>query len=112
MTEKGEVLMSSRLLRTEITRVLRRVGQPLSLRDRITDHLSLLPLENAVLLEAEAIIPAVQTLDAIHLASALRSGAEEVEVVTHDRTMAAVAKMLGLPVSDPVTDNPGMADGP
>ncbi len=104
--------MSSRLLRTEITRVLRRVGQPLSLRDRITDHLSLLPLDNAVLLEAEAIIPSVKTLDAIHLASALRSGAEEVEAVTHDRTMAKVAEMLGLSASDPVTDDSGIAGGP
>lgn len=100
------VVLSSRLLRTEITRALRRVGVALALRDEVLDHLALLPLDHAVLQEAEAIGPHIKTLDAIHLASALRSGLDGLVVVTHDDAMTRVAGELGLGVHNPVTDDP------
>jgi len=65
-------LVSSRILRTEITRVLRRESLPVSDRDHILDYVDTIPLDHVVLQEAEAIIPHVRTRDAIHLASALR----------------------------------------
>nr|WP_281276178.1 type II toxin-antitoxin system VapC family toxin [Flexivirga caeni] len=108
MNEAPEHLgVSSRLLRTEVTRVLRRVRQPPALRDEVLDYLALLPLDHAVLLEAEAIVPHIKTLDAIHLGSALRSGIEDLVMVTHDHNMATVARELGFRVEDPVTDDPG-----
>lgn len=95
-------VISSRLLRTEITRVLRREGLPVLDRGQITDHIDVLPLDHAVLNEAEAIGSHIKTLDAIHLASALRSGLDDLTVVTHDRTMASVAQHLGFVIYDPV----------
>ncbi|MFC4376007.1 type II toxin-antitoxin system VapC family toxin [Nocardia halotolerans] len=95
-------VLSSRLLRTEITRVLRREGLPVLDRDRIIDYVDIIPVDHAVLNEAEAIISHIRTLDAIHLASALRSGLEDLTVVTHDKNMATVAGHLGFAVYDPV----------
>lgn len=102
----GDLLVSSRLLRTEMTRALRRTRTPLETRDDVLDYLATLPVDHAVLQQAEAIIPHVKILDAIHLASALRSGLEDLMVVTHDRTVSRVAAELGLRVLDPVTDDP------
>ncbi|MEU1983922.1 hypothetical protein [Nocardia sp. NPDC019395] len=62
----------------------------------------MLPLDHAVLNEAEAIISHIKTLGAIHLASTLRSGLDNLTVVTHDRTMATVAEHLGFETYDPV----------
>ena len=52
------------------------------------DDVDTIPLDHAVLQEAEAIIPRIRTLDAIHLASALRSGLEDLVIVTHDIKVA------------------------
>ena len=55
------------------------------------------------LAEAEAIVPHVKTLDAIHLASLLHTGLDAT-IVTHDANMRAVAEVLGYPTVDPVAD--------
>lgn len=99
-------VISSRLLRTEMTRALRRLSEPLERRDAVLDHVGVVPVDHAMLQEAEAIVPHVKTLDAVHLASALRSGDDDIVVSTHDRTMATVARLLGLRIHDPVTDDP------
>ncbi|MBO0852822.1 MAG: type II toxin-antitoxin system VapC family toxin [Nocardia sp.] len=101
-SNESDRVISSRLLRTEITRVLRREGLPTSDRDQIIDYVHIVPMDHAVLTEAEAIISHIRTLDAIHLASALRCGLDELIVVTHDKTMQQVAEQLGFPVHDPV----------
>lgn len=103
------LLVSSRLLRTEMTRALRRAGVEVQRRDEVLEYLGTLPVDHAVLQEAEAIVPAVKTLDAIHLASALRSGIEGLVLVTHDRAMERVAAEIGMRTLDPVTDDPGLA---
>lgn len=95
-------LVSSRLLRTELTRALRRDGLPVSDRDAVLDKVGLVPLTDAVLASAEAITEHVKTLDAIHLASALAMGSGVV-VVTHDAGLKRVAEVLGLPILDPLT---------
>ena len=100
--EPTATVISSRLLRTELTRTLRRLGEEPQRRDEILDHVGTIPLDHAVLLEAEAIVPHIKTLDAIHLASALRSAAEDIIVCTHDETMKAVATMMGMAVHDPI----------
>ena len=92
-------LSSSRLLKTELTRVLRRKGLPVALRSRILDYVSVVPMTEQVLVLAEAISQHVKTLDAIHLASALQLG--EATVVSHDAKMLTVATDLGLETLDP-----------
>ncbi|WP_242497771.1 PIN domain-containing protein [Microbacterium protaetiae] len=95
------VVFSSRLLRTELTRVLRRDNKPLRRRDEILDYISTVSIDDTILAEAEAIIPHVKTLDAIHLASVIRSGLDAT-IVTHDATMRAVASQIGYATLDPV----------
>jgi uncharacterized protein len=95
-------VVSSRILRTEITRVLRRERLPVADRDQILDYIDTIPLDHAVLQEAEAITAHIRTLDAIHLASALRSGLEDLVIVTHDTTMKSVAAAIGFRIADPV----------
>ena len=74
-------------------------------RDQILDFIGIIPLDHAVVLhEAEAIVPHVRSLDAIHLGSALRSGLDDLVIVTHDSAVATVAATLGLRVLDPVID--------
>jgi predicted nucleic acid-binding protein len=94
-------IIASRLLKTEITRVLRREGLPVSRRDQLLDYVQLLPISDAVLAQAEAIVPHIKSLDAIHLASLIHTGIDAT-VATHDATMAHVAELLGYPVIDPV----------
>lgn len=97
------VVFSSRLLRTELTRVLRREQLPVSRRDEILDYLSLVALDDSVLAESEAIVPHIKTLDAIHVASLIRSGLDAT-LITHDANMSAVAAVIGYPVFDPVNE--------
>jgi predicted nucleic acid-binding protein len=94
-------LVSSRLLRTEIVRVLRRERLPVSAASPLLSRVGLVSLSDEVASVAESIERHVKTLDALHLATALVIG-EPVVVVTHDATMAAVAGHLGLDVEDPV----------
>ncbi|WP_299057310.1 PIN domain-containing protein [uncultured Nocardioides sp.] len=94
-------LTSSRLLRTELTRVLRREGLPVSLRDEVLDVVSLVPLTESTLAAAEAIEPHVKTLDALHLGSIIARGGD-VTVVTHDDGMKSAAARLGYDCLDPV----------
>ncbi len=93
-------VISSRVLRTEITRVLRRERLAVQRRDALLDYVGMLPVNDAVLAEAEAIVPHIKTLDAIHLASMVRSGVDAT-VVSHDATMVAVAGELGYATLDP-----------
>jgi hypothetical protein len=62
------------------------VRLPVQRRDDVLDYLGFLPVSDAVLAEAEAIVPHIKTLDAIHLASVVRSGLAAT-IVTHDATM-------------------------
>lgn len=96
-------LVASRLLKTEITRVLRRERIAVTVRDELLDHVAVIPISDAILAEAEAIVPHVKSLDAIHLASLIHSGLDAA-VVTHDATMAHVAGILGYHVIDPIVE--------
>lgn len=98
--DPARAIVASRLLKTELTRVLRRERMPLSVRDDMLDYVSFIPISDAILAQAEAIVPHITSLDAIHLASLVHSGLDAT-VVTHDATMADVAGILGYPVLDP-----------
>lgn len=100
MGEAG-MIVSSRLLRTEVIRVLRRDDRPLSDGTPLFDRVGLLEVSRETHTVAESIERHVKTLDALHLATALLIG-EPVTVATHDKTMKIVAGHLGLNVTDPV----------
>lgn len=101
--DSDHVVVSSRILRTELTRVLRREGLPVNRRDEVLDVLSLVPVTEGVLAASEAIEPHVKTLDAIHLGSVIAAGLDAT-IVTHDTAMIAAATSLGYPTFDPVQD--------
>ena len=102
--DEEHLLVSSRILRTELTRVLRREGLPLSRRDEVLDVLSLVPITDGVLAAAEAIEPRVKTLDAIHLGSVIAAGLDAT-IVSHDTAMIAAATSLGYQTLDPVVES-------
>ncbi|HJC70724.1 MULTISPECIES: PIN domain-containing protein [unclassified Brachybacterium] len=99
--DRAGTLVSSRLLRTEVVRVLRREGRSLVDGTPLLDRVGLLEIGRDTHAVAESIERHVKTLDALHLATALLLG-EPVVVATHDRTMKDVAAHLGLEVLDPV----------
>lgn len=101
MAEPGSVHVSSRLLRTEVMRVLRRDGRPLSDGAALLDRVGLIDITRQTHAGAESFHRHIRTLDALHVATALLIG-EPVTIATHDATMKSVASDLGLAVIDPV----------
>lgn len=103
---EGTELLTSELARLEITRTLLRGG---------VDHqrvpyfagqalrgLYLVDLTSTVLARATAYRgPRLDSLDAIHLASAAPFRGELTEFVTYDKELAGAASDLGFPVSTP-----------
>lgn len=101
MQAPGHTCVASRLLRTEVIRVLRRDGRPLSDGQPLLERVGLLEITPETHAVAESFEPHVKTLDALHLATALLIGLPVV-VASHDATMKRVAEHLGLSVTDPV----------
>ena len=101
MQTPGIIHVSSRLLRTEVVRVLRRDGRSPSDAAPLLDRVGILDLTPETHSVAESIERHIKTLDALHLATALLIG-EPVTVATHDRAMKSVALHLGLEITDPV----------
>lgn len=98
----GDHLVTSRLAVLESVRVLRREGLDTGLGDDLFSRMALLSVDDALLGDAGEIGPHVKSLDAIHLASALRIGIGQATVVTHDVNMLRTATELGFGVYDPV----------
>ena len=96
-----DALVSSRLLRTEVVRVLRREQLPLVECEKVLSRIRLISATGATFQVAESIEPNIRTLDALHLATALIVGRPLI-AVTHDTTMADVAGAVGLRSFDPV----------
>jgi predicted nucleic acid-binding protein len=101
MDSPGTTFVSSRLLRTEVIRVLRRDGRPLNDGTALLDRIGMFDITRETHSVAESIERHIKTLDALHLATALLIG-EPVTVASHDVTMKTVAEQLGLGVVDPV----------
>lgn len=93
--------VSSRLLRTEIVRVLRRDDRPPSDAAPLLERVGLVDITRETHAVAESLERHINTLDALHLATAVLIG-EPVVVASHDRVMKEVATHLGLGVTDPV----------
>lgn len=95
--------IASRLLRIELRRLALRHGL-LDQADQLLSGVALLPLDESVLADAETIQPpSVATLDAIHLATALRLAHDAMidAVMTYDTRLAAGAQEHGLSVVAP-----------
>jgi predicted nucleic acid-binding protein len=98
-------LASSELLLTEVPRALRRVAaenRKVSLESSLQraaeqlDSIALRPVEEAVLLGAGLLAePALRSLDAIHVVTALHVYPIDA-FVTYDKRQAAVARRVGL----------------
>lgn len=95
--------VSSALARVEVVRAVRAYGVEGSTRARVVMRgLDLVPIDDGILDAAARLDPAVlRSLDAIHLASALRLAGELEVVITYDRRMAEAARSLGLVVAAP-----------
>lgn len=97
--------LSSDLSLVELPRAVRRLGlgsRPLSLAAKVLDGLELLRLDDEILARAgDVSSPALRSLDAIHLASALSLGRELDALVTYDRRLASAAADAGLRVESP-----------
>jgi predicted nucleic acid-binding protein len=95
--------VASRLLRVELRRLALREGI-LGHADLLLSAVALLPLDEAVLVAAESLEPAgVGTLDAIHLATALRLAEADLisALMTYDARLAEGAREHGLIVISP-----------
>jgi predicted nucleic acid-binding protein len=95
--------VASRLLRIELRRLALR-EDALEAADRLLDGVALIPLDHAILTSSETLPPAtVATLDAIHLATALKLATAGVlnTIMTYDRRLADGAAHHGLRVLAP-----------
>lgn len=99
----GRPLASSAVAVTEVLRAVRRTDPDREPEARlILTALVLLDLSVEVLEHAAAVPPpALRTLDAIHIATALALGDELDALVTYDARMAGAARLAGLRVDAP-----------
>jgi predicted nucleic acid-binding protein len=101
--QRFERRVASRLLGVELRRVALR-EDAVEDAERMLESVVLLPIDERTLIAAEAVAPtAVRTLDAIHLATALRlAEADELDVLmTYDKQLANAAREHGLAVLSP-----------
>jgi predicted nucleic acid-binding protein len=96
----GDVEASTSVIaEVEVTRALRRAG---AAADQAVMGFYLLALDAEVREEAARLgSPQVRTLDAIHLATALAIGDDDLEFITYDDRQAGAARELGLTVVQP-----------
>ena len=97
-------IISARLLRTEVIRVLRRDAVPLIEGTKVLSRVRLLAVTDKTFSVAESIERHIKTLHALHLATALLFDGPLI-VATHDNTMREVAAALALNAFDPVGDD-------
>lgn len=101
MDTEGTDFVSSRLLRTEVVRVLRRDARLIADATPMLSRVGLFDITRETHTVAESIERHIKTLDALHLATALLIG-EAVTIASHDGQMKDVAARLGLSTIDPV----------
>lgn len=94
---------SSALFRTEIVRTVRRTAADrLVIARELLARTALVDIDALILASAGELEPTtLRSLDAIHLATALRLADELEAIVTYDRRMIEGARALGLPVASP-----------
>jgi predicted nucleic acid-binding protein len=96
---------SAALLRTESVRALRRAGygQLVGSARRLLKAMPLIHLDELLLdSAAELDPPELRSLDALHLAAALRVGSDLGVFITYDERLGSAARERGLLVDSPV----------
>jgi uncharacterized protein len=98
--DQGDALLSSTLLETELLRLAVRVDLPQAAVTHLLERLDLVEADRSLYREA-GLLPGrhLRSLDALHLAAALRVSADV--MVTYDHRQADVAEAAGLPVFAP-----------
>lgn len=95
--------VTSRLAVVEVLRAVRRedaAREPLA--RGILTRVALVAMSDSILAEAVQLAPAkIRSLDAIHLATALRVGDDIAAFVSYDKRQLEAADALGLPVASP-----------
>lgn len=97
------IVASSALVRAETLRAVRR-AEPLGMDQAraVLAGFALHDIHDEILETAVGLDPPIlRTVDAIHLATALRLADELEAIVTYDRRMIDGARALGLPVASP-----------
>lgn len=100
---EGSRCVVSALARTEVVRAVLHRGEPfVSTAHTILEGFYLMRVSDAVLGAAGVLQPSgVRSLDAIHVATALRQLGEMRELVTYDKRMADAAQAMGMRVASP-----------
>jgi predicted nucleic acid-binding protein len=96
-------LISSALARTEVARALLLLGPDVVAQGQeVLTRFGLARVNDSVLSAAGSMLPVnIRSLDAIHLATAQRLGADLARIVTYDERMSLAAQTLGLAVAAP-----------
>ncbi|GAA0231370.1 type II toxin-antitoxin system VapC family toxin [Saccharothrix mutabilis subsp. mutabilis] len=98
----GVRLLTSTLARVELVRAVRAEGDAaVRVATRLLVQLHQMPMTMDLLDAAGALPVPLRSLDAIHLASALRLRGELIAFVAYDKRLLAAADELGLPVAAP-----------
>lgn len=97
---QGLELMSSRLLETEMRRLALRSGRDQKIVAGVLERMAFIELSPSLFREA-GLLPGAQlrSLDALHLATAIRIEAEV--LVAYDKHLLETASQLGLEVASP-----------
>ena len=104
LSTRGQRIVSSDLLRTELLRATRTAAPEQMVQARaVLDSMILVTLSTSVCERAAMLEPdLLRSLDALHLAAALEIGDDLEAVVTYDRRMAEGARALGISVVAPM----------
>ncbi|TPG29881.1 type II toxin-antitoxin system VapC family toxin [Mycolicibacterium hodleri] len=96
-------LFTAALSRTELLRAVSRIGEIATAEARaLLDAVDTVALTRSLLDNAGLLGPShLRSLDAIHLAAAMRAGTELRSVITYDVRMADAAERLGMQTSAP-----------
>lgn len=98
--DQDDGLLSSMLLETELRRLAVQTGVGQAMVTRLLERFDLLEIDRSLYREAGLLPrPHLRSLDAIHLAAALRANADV--MVTYDLRQAEAAESVGLPVQTP-----------
>lgn len=96
----GDDLLSSMLLETELRRLAIRVNLAQTAVTSLLERFDLVEIDRSLYREAGLLPDShLRSLDALHLAAALRVGADV--MLTYDHRQAAAADAAGLPVARP-----------
>lgn len=98
--DSDDALFSSMLLETELRRLAARVDLAQTAVTQLLERFDLMETDRSLYREAGLLPgPHLRSLDALHLAAALRVGADV--LLTYDRRQADAADTAGLPVLAP-----------